>query len=151
MVTKIKFFVILLVSSFGFSQNYGYLVETEVLGAFHANGGDLSINSDAGNVGSVNFFATQNNIGSVAFEFLDVPNNFTTISMVFNAEAVAIGSFPDCSSTRNFNTTIQNFNTNSNISFSGCNFSLRVYPLHIEEPNASNSTLCLSTYPTARV
>lgn len=143
MKKNIFFLCTLLFSFVCNSQNYGYLVETEITGHLHANHGELNINSSAGGIGTVTSFATASNVGTTTYDFFTIPNNFNTINITVYNDAIMLGSFPDCEYSDNFNTTINNFNIDTYIYFNGCSFAQRVYPLHIEEPNVSNSTLCL--------
>ncbi|MCX2682167.1 SprB repeat-containing protein, partial [Galbibacter sp. EGI 63066] len=126
-----------------YGQEYGYLVRTEITGAYHANDGWIEVDDSNGGGGSVSYFATDATVGDVNFDFFSLDNGFADVTVTANAKAIALAQYPNCDYSESFTITVEDFNDTGVRYFSGCNFSFRVYPLHVDVPDAANSTICL--------
>ncbi|MEY8862118.1 hypothetical protein [Tenacibaculum singaporense] len=142
----VQFIVIVLsINVFGQNPEYAYLVKTEIIGYLHANNGKLTISTDKGMVGSASYRATNMTDGNIYFNFMTLPDDFTQSTIKVDNYAIRIGSYPDCDYTREETILKEDFNNRSYLSYGGCSFQQRVYPLHIVGTDNTDPVCSLTT------
>ncbi|MCH2035168.1 MAG: hypothetical protein MK202_16795 [Tenacibaculum sp.] len=130
---KLYFILLIFTSNVLLSQNeYAYLVETKIVGALHANVGQMSISTNLGPVTTLNYGANTSTLGDTYYNFIRLPDNFNTANIRVYNYAIALGSFPNCEYNDDYPTTKESFG-DPTIFFLGCSFNQRVYSLHIYE------------------